>query len=112
MKTPLPEAQGAKMCTVLPSQQVRSVCVTTRPPHDSSNHDLPIGRFIPTRRTQLLGASTSDLLGRIVAGYGEGDWDAKRVKIGLPKLTSRAPSRAAMASRPPSRQGRGSGWRL
>ncbi|KAG9025031.1 hypothetical protein FS837_005105 [Tulasnella sp. UAMH 9824] len=58
-----------------------------------------IGRFIPTRRTP--GVSTSELLERIVAGYREGDWDAKLVKIGHPELASRAPSRAA--SRPQSR---------
>ncbi|KIO17720.1 hypothetical protein M407DRAFT_84685, partial [Tulasnella calospora MUT 4182] len=59
------------------------------------------GRFIPTRRTP--GVSTSELLERIVAGYKEGDWDAKLVKIGHPELASRAPSRAA--SRPQSRLG-------
>ncbi|KAG8933688.1 hypothetical protein FRC01_007618 [Tulasnella sp. 417] len=58
-----------------------------------------IGRFIPTRRTP--GVSTSELLERIVAGYKEGDWDAKLVKIGHPELASRAPSRSA--SRPQSR---------
>ncbi|KAG8908958.1 hypothetical protein FRB99_000061 [Tulasnella sp. 403] len=57
------------------------------------------GRFIPTRRTP--GVSTSELLERIVAGYREGDWDAKLVKIGHPELTSRAPSRTT--SRPESR---------
>ncbi|KAG9005255.1 hypothetical protein FRB90_010470 [Tulasnella sp. 427] len=57
------------------------------------------GHFIPTRRTP--GVSTSELLERIVAGYREGDWDAKLVKIGHPELASRAPSRAA--SRPESR---------
>ncbi|KAG8965694.1 hypothetical protein FRC00_003169 [Tulasnella sp. 408] len=59
------------------------------------------GQFIPTRRTP--GVSTSELLERIVAGYREGDWDAKLVKIGHPELTSRAPSRAT--SRPESRIG-------
>lgn len=59
------------------------------------------GQFIPTRRTP--GVSTSELLERIVAGYREGDWDAKLVKIGHPELTSRAPSRAT--SRPESRVG-------
>ncbi|KAG9045217.1 hypothetical protein FS837_006805 [Tulasnella sp. UAMH 9824] len=59
------------------------------------------GQFIPTRRTP--GVSTSELLERIVAGYREGDWDAKLVKIGHPELTSRAPSRAT--SRPESRLG-------
>lgn len=60
---------------------------------------MDAGHFIPTRRTP--GVSTSELLERIVAGYREGDWDAKLVKIGHPELTSRAPSRAA--SRPQSR---------
>ncbi|KAG8984459.1 hypothetical protein FRB94_004905 [Tulasnella sp. JGI-2019a] len=74
------------------------------------------GHFIPTRRTP--GVSTSELLERIVAGYRDGDWDAKLVKIGHPELTSRAPSRvpsrapsrAGTSSRPTSRQGHGSGF--
>ncbi|EST09730.2 Cytidyltransferase-like domain protein [Kalmanozyma brasiliensis GHG001] len=44
------------------------------------------GRFLPTRRTD--GVSTSELLGRIVEVYREGDLDGKLVKIGLDELTS------------------------
>ncbi|PWZ02951.1 hypothetical protein BCV70DRAFT_145894, partial [Testicularia cyperi] len=44
------------------------------------------GRFLPTRRTD--GVSTSELLGRIVEVYRDGDLDGKLAKIGLEELVS------------------------
>ncbi|TFK24879.1 hypothetical protein FA15DRAFT_669079 [Coprinopsis marcescibilis] len=43
-----------------------------------------VGKFFPTRRTP--GVSTSDLLGRIVSGYRNRNFDAKLVKIGREEL--------------------------
>jgi hypothetical protein len=88
------EVTGAKMCTGLPSQQVRVTLVSLVLPRSTYRVIYPYAPHI-----------TSELLERIVAGYREGDWDTK-LKVGQPDLTSRA----AMARRPPSTQGRGSGW--